>query len=389
MLYRELGKTKEKVSILGLGAMRLPTINSNGNIDKTKATELLSYGIDNGINLIDTAYSYHADNFSDRSGNCEPFLGEFLSTGYREKVLLSTKLPSWLIRKKEDFNFYLEEQLKRLQTDKIDIYLLHNLTETHWNRIKVDVIEFMDRILEDGLVKHVGFSSHTEFDILIDILDSYDKWEVALTQMNFIDENYQIGLEGLKYLKNINMGNMIMEPLRGGRLVQNIPDNIMKMWNTSDIKRTPVEWALEYLWNMESVDCVLSGVTTLEQLKNNIEISNKSKINSISDNDLKLIKNVAKEYRLQKGNECTGCNYCMPCSEGVNIPECFKEYNIAKMLNNPSASAMQYFSLLGYKELAGNCNNCKECIEYCPQMINIPEELDKVQKLFGDEFDHF
>ncbi|WP_409200047.1 aldo/keto reductase [Methanobrevibacter sp. DSM 116169] len=390
MLYRELGKTKEKVSVLGLGTMRLPTINSNGNIDKKKASEILSYGIDNGINLIDTAYTYHADEFSDEIGNCEPFLGEFLSTGYREKILLSTKSPSWLIKNKEDFDFYLNDQLKRLQTDNLDIYLLHTLTKEHWENLKsCGVFEFMDRILEEGIVKHIGFSSHTEFDILIDILDSYDKWEVAMTQMNFIDENYQSGLDGLKYLNDINVGNIIMEPLRGGRLVQNIPDKIMNIWNTADVKRTPVEWALDYLWDMEAVDCVLSGMTSLEQLKANIEIANNSKINSISSHDKEVIKEVAREYNSGKGNDCTQCMYCMPCPEGVNIPQCFKEYNIATMFNNPSASAMQYFSLINEDERAENCTKCNKCLQHCPQIINIPEELEKVQKLFGNEFNHY
>ncbi|MCC7553716.1 MAG: aldo/keto reductase [Methanobacteriaceae archaeon] len=390
MLYRELGKTKEKVSILGFGAMRLPTKNSNGNIDEEKANEMLSYGIDNGINLVDTAYTYHSDNFSDEIGNCEPFLGEFLSTGYREKILLSTKSPSWLVEKKEDLDFYLDNQLKRLQTDNIDIYLLHTLTKDHWDKLKsLDVFEFMDRILDDGRIKHIGFSSHTEFDTLIDIVDNYDKWEIALTQMNYIDKNYQTGIDGLNYLHELNIGNMIMEPLRGGRLVQNIPDNINKLWDKAEIKRTPVEWALEYLWDMESVDCVLSGMTTLDQVKTNIKIANKAEIGSISPNDKEIIREVGREYNSRKGNECTECMYCMPCPEGVNIPGCFKEYNIGKMLNNPSASAMQYFSLISPEEHAENCTYCKKCLSHCPQNINIPEELEKVHELFGEEYNHY
>ena len=319
-----------------------------------------------------------------------PFLGEFLSTGYREKILLSTKSPSWLVEKKEDLDFYLDNQLKRLQTDNIDIYLLHTLTKDHWDKLKsLDVFEFMDRILDDGRIKHIGFSSHTEFDTLIDIVDNYDKWEIALTQMNYIDKNYQTGIDGLNYLHELNIGNMIMEPLRGGRLVQNIPDNINKLWDKAEIKRTPVEWALEYLWDMESVDCVLSGMTTLDQVKTNIKIANKAEIGSISPNDKEIIREVGREYNSRKGNECTECMYCMPCPEGVNIPGCFKEYNIGKMLNNPSASAMQYFSLISPEEHAENCTYCKKCLSHCPQNINIPEELEKVHELFGEEYNHY
>ena len=390
MLYRELGKTREKVSILGFGAMRLPTNNSNGNINEKEANEILKYGIENGINLIDTAYTYHAHNFSDKIGNCEPFIGEFLQTGYREKVLLSTKSPSWLIEKKEDFDFYLNDQLKRLQTDSIDIYLLHTLTEDHWNKLKkLNVFEFMDSALEDGRIKHIGFSSHTEFDTLVEILDDYDKWEVALTQMNYIDESYQTGIEGLQYLNSLNVGNMVMEPLRGGRLTKHVPESVKNIFKNSEVKRTPTEWALQYLWDMEIVDCVLSGMTSLDQVKENIEIANKTEIGSISLNDKEIIKEAAKEYNSKKGNDCTRCMYCMPCPEGVDIPNCFKEYNIAKMFDNPSASAMQYFSLIGDRGRAENCTSCKECVNLCPQMINIPEELKKVEKEFGREFNHY
>lgn len=390
MLYRELGKTKEKVSILGLGAMRLPTTNTNGNINKKEATEIFEYGIDNGINLIDTAYTYHSDNFSDKIGNCEPFIGEFLQTGYREKVLLSTKSPSWLIQKKEDFDFYLNDQLNRLKTDSIDIYLLHTLTEHHWNNLKsVGVFEFMDSALEDGRIKHIGFSSHTEFDTLVEILDDYDKWEVALTQMNYIDENYQTGLQGLEYLNSLNVGNMIMEPLRGGRLVNNIPQSVKDIWKNAEIKRTPVEWGLQYLWDMETVDCVISGMTSLEQLKENIEIANRSEIGSISQKDKEIIKETGLEYNSRKGNECTQCMYCMPCPEGVDIPNCLKEYNIAKMFDNPSASAMQYFSLIGDGSRADSCIDCGKCLNLCPQMVNISEELKNVKELFGTEFNHY
>ncbi len=388
MLYNKLGKTNLEVSRLGFGTMRLPTTGSNNEIIESEANEMLTYGIENGINIIDTAYPYHSKTL-DGSGESETFVGEFLKeNNYREDILLSTKSPSWAIEKKEDFDFYLDEQLKKLQTDYIDIYLLHSLTVPDWEKVKgLDVLDFLDDCLTTGKVKHVGFSSHIEVDYLIEIIDEYPKWEVVMTQMNYLDEYYQSGVMGLDYLKETNIGSMIMEPLRGGRLVQNIPKEVQTLWDSADVKRTPVEWALQYLWNRDDVDCVLSGMTSLNQVKENIEIANK--IDEISENDQELIREVARTYRTFLGNNCTRCGYCMPCPHGVDIINCLTEYNIAHMLNDPKASAMQYFSLIDDDSRADSCVQCMECIPFCTQMLDIPEELVKVHEYFGSEFDHF
>lgn len=388
MLYNKLGKTNLEVSRLGFGTMRLPTTGSNDEIIESEASEMLTYGIENGINIIDTAYPYHSKTL-DGSGKSETFVGEFLKeNNYREDILLSTKSPSWAIEKKEDFDFYLDEQLKKLQTDYIDIYLLHSLTVPDWEKVKgLDVLDFLDDCLTTGKVKHVGFSSHIEVDYLIEIIDEYPKWEVVMTQMNYLDEYYQSGVMGLDYLKETNIGSMIMEPLRGGRLVQNIPKEVQTLWDSADVKRTPVEWALQYLWNRDDVDCVLSGMTSLNQVKENIEIANK--IDEISENDQELIREVARTYRTFLGNNCTRCRYCMPCPHGVDIINCLTEYNIAHMLNDPKASAMQYFSLIDDDSRADSCVQCMECIPFCTQMLDIPEELVKVHEYFGSEFDHF
>ena len=388
MLYNKLGKTNLDVSRLGFGTMRLPTKGSNDKIDEEEASKMLTYGIENGINLIDTAYPYHSATL-EGSGNSEIFLGDFLNeTSYREDLILSTKSPIWEIDKKEDFDFYLDEQLKKLQTDYIDIYLLHSITEPDWYKIKdLNVFDFLDDCLSSGKVKHVGFSSHLEIDYVIEVLDEYPKWEVVMTQMNYFDEYYQSGIMGLNYLKEVNVGSMIMEPLRGGRLVQNIPQAVQNLWDMAEVKRSPVEWALQYLWNREDVDCVLSGMTSLEQVKQNIEIA--STIDKISDYDQEIIREVAREYKQSIGNKCTRCGYCMPCPHGVDIINCLTEYNIAHMLNSPKASAMQYFTLIDDDSRADSCVQCMKCLPFCTQMLNIPEELEKVHKYFGTEFDHF
>lgn len=388
MIYNELGKSGLKVSRLGFGAMRLPTIDSNDNIDETEASKMLKYGIENGINLIDTAFPYHSKEL-DGDGNSERFIGNFLAeNNLRDEIILSTKSPVWLMEKKSDFDYYLDLQLDKLKTDYIDIYMLHSLTVPDWENVKkLEVFDFLDDCLSSGKVKHIGFSSHIEVDYVIEIIDEYPKWEVALTQMNYLDEYYQSGVMGLNYLKETNIGSMIMEPLRGGRLVNNIPREISDLWATSEVERTPVEWAFQYLWNRDDVDCVLSGMTSLKQVKENIQIANT--IDEISENDQELIREVARTYRSFIGNRCTRCGYCMPCPHGVDIINCLTEYNIAHMLNDPKASAMQYFSLIGDDARADSCVDCKECLPFCTQMLNIPEELQKVYEYFGSDFDHF
>ncbi|WP_297828061.1 aldo/keto reductase [uncultured Methanobrevibacter sp.] len=388
MLYNELGKTGLEVSRLGFGTMRLPTINSNADIDESEASAMLKYGIENGINIIDTAFPYHSVGI-DGNGNSERFVGKFLKENdLRDEILLQTKSPSWLIEKKEDFDTYLDLQLEKLQTDYIDIYLLHSLTVPDWYKVKdLEVLDFLDECLSSGKVKHVGFSSHIEVDYLIEILDEYPKWEVVMTQMNYLDEYYQSGVMGLDYLKEVKVGSMIMEPLRGGRLVNNIPDEVQKLWDMAETKRTPVEWALQYLWNRDDVDCVFSGMTSLEQVKQNIEIA--STIDKISPYDQELIREVARTYRTFLGNRCTRCGYCMPCPHGVDIINCLTEYNIAHMMGDPKASAMQYFTLIDDDSRADSCIDCKECLPFCTQMIDIPKELQRVYEYFGSEFDHF
>ena len=388
MLYNTLGKTGLKVSRLGFGTMRLPTKGSNDQIDTQEASEMLTYGIENGINLIDTAYPYHSATLSG-NGNSERFLGEFLKeNSYRNDILLSTKSPSWAIEKKEDFNCYLDEQLKKLQTDYIDIYLLHALTDSDWPKVRdLGVLDFLDDCLSSGTVKHVGFSAHVEVDYLIEILDEYPKWEVVLTQMNYLDEYYQSGVMGLDYLKQVNIGSVAMEPLRGGQLVNHIPQEVQKIWDMSEVKRSPVEWAFQYLWNRDDVDCVLGGMTSLEHVKQNVELA--SKIDTISEYDQEIIREVARTYRTFLGNSCTRCGYCMPCPYGVDIINCLTEYNIAHMMNDPKATAMHYFTLIDDDSRADSCIDCKECIPFCTQMLDIPKELQKVYEYFGSDFDHF
>ncbi len=329
MLKRRLGSTKVDVSILGFGCMRLPEVENNyAHIDEGKALEMLYHALDNGVNYLDTAYPYH-------NGASERFLGKYLTDEYREKVHVATKIPSWLIEKKEDLEHYLNQQLERLQRESIDFYLVHSLKRSYWSQLeKAGVLEFLDELKSDGTIKYAGFSFHDDLEFFMECVDFYD-WDICQIQYNFMDENYQAGREGLRYASSLGMGIVIMEPLRGGVLANYVPQEVQSIYDESEVKRTPAEWALRYLWDLEEVNVVLSGMSTLSQLEENLKYAQDGLPHSLSEDDRFLISEVGRTYRENKGVDCTACGYCMPCPEGVNITDCFMHYNYATMLNDP------------------------------------------------------
>lgn len=377
MLYRKLGTTREEVSILGFGCMRFPVINGDySHIDEEKAKEMLYYAIDSGVNYLDTAYPYH-------NGASETFLGKVLNNEYREKVNLATKIPSWLINKKEDLSYYLYKQLERLQTETIDFYLVHSLNKNYWPRLeKAGIFEFLDELKSDGIIKYNGFSFHDDLEFFFEMVDSYN-WDICQIQYNFMDENYQAGREGLRYAAGQGIGTVIMEPLRGGVLANSVPSEVQSIWDMSEVHRKPAEWALRYLWNNPEVDIVLSGMSTLNQMKENIKFAKAGYPNSLNLDEEDLIKEAKMAYREKISVDCTACGYCMPCPSGVNIPDCFMQFNYAEMFNDPESAKMHYMTLLKDEEKASSCDECGECEMICPQMINIKEKLKEVAKTFG------
>jgi hypothetical protein len=379
MLYRSMKKAEPRLSILGFGCMRLP-MKENGQIDERQATKMLRYAIDNGVNYVDTAYVYH-------NGESEPFVGRALQGGYREKVNLATKLPSWMIKSREDMDKYLDEQLKRLQTDHIDFYLVHGLMKPFWDKLRpLHVTEFLDQAIDDGRIRYAGFSFHDELGLFKEIVDSYD-WDFCQIQYNFMDEQYQAGTEGLRYAAGKGLGIVVMEPLRGGMLSKEIPV-ISDVWNSAPASHSPTEWALRWVWSHPEVTVVLSGMSDCDQVVQNIAYADKGIPDSLSRTELDLFEKIKTEYGKRITVPCTGCKYCMPCPSGVSIPECFEMYNTACMFDAPEVAKFNYDIVLGgmlsgKPEFASQCQECGECLEKCPQKLPIQDHLKEVAKYFG------
>ncbi|MCQ1536620.1 aldo/keto reductase [Methanosarcina sp. KYL-1] len=378
MLYRKLGKTGEKASILGYGSMRLPVLDGAvDNIDEEKAIELLRYAIDHGVNYVDAAYSYHG-------GKGEVFLGKALADGYREKVHLATKLSCKRVNCKEDMDRFLNEQLEKLRTDCIDFYLLHAVKKSYWEKLKkFGVIEFLERARAAGKIRYTGFSFHDELDVFKEVLDAYP-WDLCQIQFNYLDEDFQAGTEGLKYAAEKGIAVVIMEPLRGGNLASKVPEEAQKVWERSKIKRTPAEWAFRYLWDYPEVSVVLSGMSEMGHLKENLRIADEGLANSLSPEEKNLIAEVKGIYKTRIKVNCTGCKYCIPCPQGVNIPRNLGYLNDVYVLDDVENARFQYGVLLAPEEKAGNCVECGECEEVCPQGIEIRKMLKKVREYMED-----
>ena len=379
MLYRKMKKAAPDLSILGFGCMRFP-LKESGQIDEEKATGMIRYAIDHGVNYIDTAYPYH-------NGESEPVVGRALAGGYREKVRLATKLPSWLIKSREEMDKYLDEQLARLRTDSIDFYLLHGLTQPFWENLSaLGVTDFLDDAIADERIRYAGFSFHDSTKVFKDIVKSYD-WTFAQIQYNFMDEHYQAGTKGLKYAAKKGLGIVVMEPIRGGLLARELK-GISEIWNKADVQRTPAEWALRWVWNHPEVTVVLSGMSAPEQVRQNVDVTKSGLPNSLTKAELTLFKNVKEELEKRIIIPCTGCKYCTPCPHGVSIPECFEYYNRGHMYEDEEETRRIYFAFLGgfmsgTPSYASLCEECGECEEKCPQSLPIRDNLKKVVEYFG------
>lgn len=381
-MYREMGKTGEKVSILGFGCMHLPTDRKDRHINRKEASALLDFAIDSGVNYLDTAYPYHGVG-DIRGGDSEIFLGEYLSeNSRRDDVYISTKLPVWLVQKREDMDAFLDLQLKRLKTDHIDFYLLHSVKERNWSLMEdLGVLDFLDSAVADGRIKYTGFSSHDETELFKDVTDTYN-WDMCLIQHNYLDEDIQAGRDGLEFAVERDMGVAVMEPLKGGVLASHVPPEVSDIWSKSPVKRTPAEWAFRYLWNNPNITTVLSGMNSMKHLVENVFTALDGEPNSLSTLELGLMDAVKEVYHEKIAVNCNLCDYCMPCPNGVNIPQCFSYLNQASMLEDPHEVRIQYGFMLTDEEKADMCTGCGVCEELCTQKIPVRDKLKQVKEEF-------
>jgi predicted aldo/keto reductase-like oxidoreductase len=387
-----MGSLGWEVSALGFGAMRLP-VDEKFRVKEEEAIQMIRYAIDHGVNYIDTAYPYHG-------GRSEVIVGKALQDGYRDKVHVTTKLPIWLIRRQHHFDRYLKRQIDRLQSTP-DIYLFHGLNSQRFKKVQdLNLIESMENAKDNGLFKHIGFSFHDSYDVFKEIIDSY-QWDCCQIQLNYLDVNYQAGLKGLQYAAKKGIAVIIMEPIRGGRLaisndeleskplIRNVLDN-------SEIQRTMADWALQFLWNQEHVSVVLSGMSTMRQVEENVISASNSGINTLNESELSTIKDLSDAYNKYAIVSCTRCGYCIPCPNGVSIPSVLRvlneiaywgerarmEYN--RMVKTPEDLERRKEGGEEVEGAASLCTQCGECLEKCPQQIEIPEMMNKVNQIFKD-----
>lgn len=382
MQYRQFGKLDFQVSALGFGAMRLPV--KEGKIDEPEAANMLHYAIDHGVNYVDTAYFYH-------NGESEVVLGNALRDGYRQRVKLATKLPSWAVTQPADFDTYLNEQLRRLQTDHIDCYLLHSLNRKFWENVtNHHVFEWAEKAIADGRIRHLGFSFHDEYPMFEEIVNAYD-WAFCQIQYNYMDIERQAGVKGLKLAASKGLAVVVMEPLLGGKLV-NPPPPIQSLWETAEHRRSAVDWALQWLWNQPEVSLVLSGASTMAQIAENIACAERSGINILTADELAIVEQVREKYQGLSPIPCTTCGYCLPCPQNVNIPRNFDLYNSGVMYDSPEIARGGYnwmeqaykLGIDSHDQRASHCVQCQVCEEKCPQRIPISQWMPVVHEVLGE-----
>ncbi len=366
MNYRKFGKLDWEASVLGFGAMRLPVLdNDSAKIDEPEAIRMIRYAIDHGVNYVDTAYPYH-------HGNSEVILGKALRQGYRGRVRIATKMPTWLVNSQADMDMYLGEQLERLQVDCVDFYLLHGLDSERWLKMKsLDALGWAEKAVDSGRIRYLGFSFHDDLDVFKEIVDGYDNWTFCQIQYNYVDADYQAGTKGLKYASSKGLAVIVMEPISGGKLSLPPPQDIQAIWDQAEIKRTPAEWALQWVWNHPEVTFVLSGMSTMQQVIENVESAGRSGPNPLTSKELGLIEQVRQKYSELGFINCTGCEYCMPCPEGVAIPTIFRLYNEYYMKDHDNAVKSKYLEQVASENRADRCARCGRCEDLCPQHLPI------------------
>lgn len=375
MNYVPFGRLGFDVSRLGFGMMRLPTVKDergSERIDRPAAIRMVRHAIDRGLNYVDTAYGYHG-------GESEVVTGLALKEGYRERVKLATKLPQWLVHEHADMDRLLDEQLKRLGLPYVDFYLLHALNREAFHKLqRLDYKSFIRRAKSDGRIRHIGFSFHDEHEAFLEIIDDYEGWDMAQIQLNYLDDEYQAGEAGMRYAGERGISIVVMEPLRGGAIA-NPPGSVRALMDRYEKQYSPVEWAFRYAGDFKEVVTILSGMSNMEQVKDNLDIFSRVAVDSLSEKDRAFVRELKKAYLERIAIGCTRCDYCQPCPEGVLIPRMFAAVNDAYMFEDDARFDSAYREILRLDGGADRCVACGQCEDACPQHLPIIRLLEEVQ----------
>lgn len=372
MNYRK-DKYGNDISLLGFGCMRFT--QSGGKIDLNKAESEIMEAYRSGVNYFDTAYIYPGS---------EAAIGEIFERNHiRDNIKIATKLPHYLVKSRDSMDKYFSEQLRRLRTDYIDYYLMHMLTDTDtWNKlISIGFLDWLKEQKECGAIRQIGFSYHGNSDIFCKLIDAYD-WDFCQIQYNYLDEHSQAGIKGLQYAASKGIPVIIMEPLRGGRLVNQLPEQALAVMRNHKPYYTPAEWAFKWLYNQPEVSCVLSGMNSLEMVKENVKTASETSVGSLGEAEEKMYAEIIAAINAKMKVGCTGCGYCMPCPKNVDIPGTFAAYN-RKYTDNYFTALKEYFMCTALRKnssAASNCIECGKCELHCPQHIAIRKELKNAKR---------
>ena len=372
MKYR-LDKYGNKLSALGYGCMRFTSTAGRVDVDKTEKEIMAAYNA--GVNYYDTAYVYPGS---------EDALGQILSrNNIRDKVNIATKLPHYLIKSHDSLDKFFSEELRRLRTDHVDYYLMHMLTDTAtWERLKaLGIVEWIEEKKASGAIRQIGFSYHGNSDMFCELVDAYD-WDFCQIQYNYLDEHSQAGRKGLHYANAKGLPVMIMEPLRGGRLVSRLPAEAKKVFENHPVSHTPAQWAFRWLWNQPEVTVVLSGMNSLDMVNDNTATASDAEVGELTEADEQMLERVVRAINAKMKVGCTGCRYCVPCPKGVDIPGTFAAYN-RRYSEGWFSGEKDYFMCTAMRKnstAASNCIGCGKCESHCPQHIDIRNQLKNARK---------
>jgi predicted aldo/keto reductase-like oxidoreductase len=383
MKYRKFSNRIDfKPSALGFGLMR-PPMTADNKVDDDEAVKIIRYAIDNGVNYLDTAYVYFG-------GDNERLMAKVLKDGYRDKVKITSKMPMWNIKEEKDLDVFFNESLDRMEVEKIDFYLFHSLGAHSLEMFeKYNLFQWAEKKKSEGKIDYIGFSFHDKAPVLKQIIDLYDRWDFCMVQFNLVDIKEQMPLEYLQYAKSKDVGVIIMEPLRGGQLTTSIPPKIQELWEKmaklyNSIETNPAKYLLDFIWNHSEVSHLISGMSNMQQVEQNLSYAEDAEINKLTDDKLELFKQIQKAYLDTILINCTDCKYCSVCPNKIAIPTIFNNLNEIVRYDDEKIP-LNRNNFIAEDKRASKCTGCGECLAHCPQKLDIPELLSKCAKVFDDK----